>query len=394
MDDTVSVPSKRPLYPHPHSFIVFRRHSFGPLRAETINNNDAAASTASTTLGLLSFDLDDTLFSVTETVHDANMRQIEHMNRLIDCSSFTEPDTTTTAFTLERFQETTRQIRRVLTEPVTYTTLRKLAIRREMEEHVAARELLFNPVDQEDACQNQILQNLSNDTSTMEAWVDEIFHVWLQERHDAAERHMFADTLTTLRAIRTRYPDACIAAITNGRGNPLCMPHTLAPYFDFCVSGEDDAVFPHRKPAPLIYHVALERYRTLYPHHRHPHDPSLQGSNNNSEGSATAGNTTSISSSFIWCHVGDCLANDVGGSAACGAYAVWYNPDSPKSDGDDDAVPIQEPSWSTATRTEVDQRQQLARQAKENSMIATRISSLSQLEQALEDFLQQQQSSL
>ena len=140
------------------------------------------------------------------------------------------------------------------------------------------------------------------------------------------------------------------------------MPDTLEPYFDFCVSGEDDNVFPNRKPRAGIYHESLRRYNELFPHH-------------NKHGGETK---------RIWCHVGDCLANDVGASAAVGAHAVWLDADNVASSV---ASPNNEncPKWSTASRADRQERSQLASQAREK--VAVRISTLSELPDAIVDLL-------
>lgn len=294
------------------------------------------------TLGFLSFDLDDTLFATSATVNDANERQIEYMNELL--GSYGASD----KIAIHEFQQTTKNLRIDSAMPVTYTSLRKQAIRRELHTRLG-------------------LDVRSTPSSLdLEIMVNGTFDVWLRERHAAAERHLFADALASLDSLRKHYPHACIAAITNGRGNPLDMPNTLADYFDFCVSGEDDAVFPNRKPALGIYEIALRTYRDLYPHHEQ--------------------------AEMIWCHVGDCLANDVGASAECGAYAVWYCPASHdaltylaasrmQSGGGDNPAP----SWSTASTADIKERQHLANQAAHK--IATRVSSLSQLQGAISEML-------
>jgi FMN phosphatase YigB (HAD superfamily) len=197
--------------------------------------------------------------------------------------------------------------------------------------------------------------------------VDEIFNVWLKERHAAAKHYLFEDALATVQALREKhYPQACMAAITNGRGNPLHMKDsTLANYFDFCVSGEDDNVFPNRKPHVGIYEVALQRYQELYPHH---HDDTAVAENNEKKPQR-----------YIWIHIGDCLANDVSASADAGAYAVWYNPDI------HDNSQQQQPSWSTASKRDIEQRTNLADQGRER--VAIRIASLSELLAAIEELL-------
>lgn len=257
-----------------------------------------ATSNNKRTLGIISFDLDDTLFPTSAIINDANQVMLETLQLYgIDVTE-------------EEFLNTIQQIRNYLSEPVTYSFLRKRAIA-------------------------QLVTQNTEFSGNTPSIVDECFDAWLQERHVAAERHLFPHALNCLSILKQQYPDACIAAITNGRGNPLCMP-VLADFFDFCVSGEDDNVFPARKPAPGIYEASLNQYKKLFPHH----------------------------DSRVWIHVGDCLANDVGASAAVGAYAVWLS--------DPTTTDATTPNWSTATSGEQDARKLKVAEGREK--IAVRIS--------------------
>lgn len=314
------------------------------IMAATTSNEDAVIAKINITprLGFLSFDLDDTLFPTSRVVNNANDVMVQKMQQL---GFFT---------TVEEFLQTTREIRSQLHKPITYTALRKLAIQGEMERlnGTAAKD----PV----------------------AVVEEFYNAWLQERHAAAEQYLFSDAIETLETLQQTYPDVCIAAITNGAGNPLHMSERLERLFEFCVSGEDDDVFPHRKPHSGIYQVALRRYQDLYPHHCHQHL---------SEDGASANSIR-----HIWCHVGDCLANDVAASAACGAYAVWMDTEFGEetaaarlvTTGDEAS---NKPQWSTATASDIQQRTELANQGKEK--VAARIFSLSKLVDVIDELLQQ-----
>jgi FMN phosphatase YigB (HAD superfamily) len=274
------------------------------------------------TLGFLSFDLDDTLFPINEVVDDANDAMVQRMQEL------GIPTTT------PEFLDTTREIRRQLDQPVTYSTLRKLAISQEVGKHT--------PMDSRSSGNEDI------GSEKHSGIVEECFDAWLEERHAAAERYLFSEAIKSLSVLKENYPDACIAAITNGRGNPLFMPNTLEPFFDFCVSGEDDGVFPRRKPHAGIYEESLRRYNELYPHHQ--------------DGDGHR----------IWCHVGDCLANDVGASTAVGAHAVWLYGDEESVEASQLASADSTPKWSTATRDEQEKRAQLTSEGREK--VAVRIS--------------------
>jgi FMN phosphatase YigB (HAD superfamily) len=285
-----------------------------PLSAAPIPLTDSPTRT----LGLLTFDLDDTLFPTSQVVYDANVKMVAFLNE----QGY--------ATTLAGFLNTTRTIRNSLGDPITYTGLRKMAIASEM--------------------QNAVNHGVEADA----ALVEQAYQVWEKERHAAAERYLFPEVIPTLQAVQTAYPDACIAAVTNGKGNPLYMQDTIAEYFDFCVSGEDDNVFPNRKPHAGIYQVSSELYRARYEHHSSGEDER-----------------------YIWCHVGDCLANDVGASAARGAFAVWYAPDNVV----DDSVAVDAvsdlPSYSTASQEDVAKRLKQSEAARER--VAVRIRSLSEL---------------
>lgn len=198
---------------------------------------------------LVTFDLDNTLFPVAPVVLDADVAMIKALKNL-GCVHATN----------DRIHDHMRRFSRKTRKRLTYSDLRLRAIHQELVE-------------------------ISHD----DAWstANDVFDVWLQERHASAERNLFSDVVETLQSLSSH---ATIGAITNGRGNPLDMNQTLAPYFDFCVSGEDPNVFPFRKPHKVIYQTALKNCQ--------------------------APGTT-------WCHVGDCLANDVGGSGKLGAKPIW-----------------------------------------------------------------------
>ena len=87
---------------------------------------------------------------------------------------------------------------------------------------------------------------------------------------------------------------------------------------------------------------------------------------------------------ICWIHVGDDLANDVGASAECGAYAVWadlvgeeYNQTASRRD-----VNTVQPIWSTATKVEIEKRTLLNREAKK--YISERITTLRALPKAVQ----------
>jgi putative hydrolase of the HAD superfamily len=181
-------------------------------------------------------------------------------------------------------------------------------------------------------------------TTILSDYHDTVHHVyqeWEKERHASAERYIYPDAIRMLQHLKICFPNIVIGAITNGRGNPLLMTNTLAKYFDFCVSGEDDSVFPHRKPHPIIYQVALQRCHEI-----------LQYRTSSME-------ETDVSSS--WVHVGDDLCNDIAASTACGAKAVWCDLDPEYGQTSSKRLQGIDASWSTASREELDERKAMSR---------------------------------
>ena len=278
---------------------------------------------------LITFDLDDTIFPVGPVVGDANKALFEHLKSL-GCE--TKQDD---------YLATTKEIRNELAKEnkaITYTELRKRAIRR-------------------------TLQKRFPDDTIEDSVVFRAYDIWEEHRHIAAETHLYHDTVSMLQELKTKYPDAIIGAITNGKGNPLKMESTK-DYFDFCVSGEDDDVFPLRKPSEGIYQVALKRFESL---------------TQEQEQSETT----------CWVHVGDDLANDVGASAKCGAKAVWvdllgeeYSQTASKRDP---SKP--QPSWSTATKEELEKRKKMNQEAQQ--YVSKRVTTLGMLPESIEEITQE-----
>lgn len=276
------------------------------------------------TLALLTFDLDDTLFPCQTVVDDANKAMIGAFHD----AGYLEARN-------EHILYHTRSVRKKKKTQLTYSDLRKRAIRIELE-----------VLSKKGAAINYDL-------------VDTIFDAWLNERQASAGRNLFDGTAETLQLLKQKHPGVCIGAITNGRGNPLEMKnHQIATLFDFCVSGEDDGVFPERKPNRGIYTASLSAY----------YDQS-ENDNNKID-----------SHENIWCHVGDCLGNDVGASAKCGAYAVWAELDELKKSEN------QQPLYSTASPSQIKSRKKLADASRKH--VSERITSLQELPDAVESILE------
>lgn len=160
--------------------------------------------------------------------------------------------------------------------------------------------------------------------------VQAVMNAWEMERHHAAERHLYPEVIDVLTAIKRDHPDVIIGAVTDGRANPAFMTFTLAKYFDFCVSWEDEqgarrnfykelSSVEGQVELSWIYKAALEKYQefaTAGSAFKKGGIPTGPG------GSGPAPTVAELLEEKAWVHVGDDLAYDVGGSKSCGALTV------------------------------------------------------------------------
>jgi len=250
-------------------------------------------------LGLITFDLDDTLFPILPVVQEAN----EAMFDALAQHGYGDA-------TEEGYHASCKQIRKELYEkkesnggtvnPITYSELRKRGIALEMK-----------ACESSHPTKDRQISNLSK-----EEIVDLAFDAWLFERHASADRHLFSHTLEMLETLSQKHSHAFVVAVTNGRGNPSSMPQ-ICDYFDLCVSGEDPDVFPHRKPHPKIFEATLLK--------THKYQQQTKSKATHSIFNANDNGTLALNPSYCWIHVGDDLANDVGASKNCGAKTIWMH---------------------------------------------------------------------
>jgi len=355
--------------------------------------DDEASATAERTgqLGLLTFDLDDTLYPVKVVIEEANTAFAKAMHRFgYDGIQPSDID------------ETGKQIREemALTDPkdaaaLSHTELRLLAIRRQMESIRLLRSLEevakdwatsvgdLTPVVVEN-CKTFAKKEVSSSV------VQAVYQAWEMERHHAAERNLYPEVIDVLKQIKADHPDVIIGAVTDGKANPMLMTFTLAPYFDFCMSWEDDQAGRTKffkelgatdSDAELkwIYKAALEKYREL---------AVTRGTlKKKGGGNGDAAAATSVDDK-VWIHVGDDLAYDVGGSAACGARTILmelaekYGQTARHRFGSSNRLP----AWSVTTKSELEKRKVMNLAAEK--YVNSRVSFITRLPEAIEDILE------
>lgn len=211
--------------------------------------------------------------------------------------------------------------------------------------------------------------------------VQAVMNAWEMERHHAAERHLFSEVLEQLEVIRKEHPDVIIGAVTDGKANPLFMTFTLAKYFDFCVSWEDDqgarrnffkelSSVEGQAELTWIYKAALDKYQEL------------------SAADAALKKGVVEDPNKVWVHVGDDLAYDVGGSKSCGALTILVElaekyGQSARLRFEDSS---EQPEWSVTSSEELNARKKMNEAAKE--LVDAKISYLTRLAETINDLLQ------
>jgi putative hydrolase of the HAD superfamily len=211
--------------------------------------------------------------------------------------------------------------------------------------------------------------------------VESIYSAWERERHHSAERHLYPEVITALQKIKEEHPNVIIGAVTDGKANPMLMVFSLAPYFDFCMSWEDDAAgrmeffnelgnVDGNAGLQWIYKAAYDKYKELADTNQGMMSPV-----NEEVGEP------------VWIHIGDDLAYDVGGSASCGAKTILLDLD--EEYGQTAKLRFVEnafiPSWSTASSEELANRKAMNEAAEDK--VDTRVTRLSMLPDAIDEIL-------
>lgn len=368
-------PSTRLLFSPPPNSVV-------SLRLASTATDEAQASSSSSgvkqgTLGLLTFDLDDSIYPIDPVLKDANNVFVEMMKNygyVIDPNDIVE---------------TGKRIRESAGEngvAMSHTDVRIEAIRSEMERNMLDKKLAecaedwATEVESLTAPLKESAKKWAK-SAVSESVVESIYSAWERERHHSAERHLYPEIITALQNIREQHPNVVIGAVTDGKANPMLMVFSLAPYFDFCMSWEDDAAGRVRFFQELgnvdgtadlqwIYKAAVEKGKEIA-------DAKKELMKDIDMDDAPP----------VWIHVGDDLAYDVGGSASCGAKTILLDLDEEYQQTAKLRFPPYNniPAWNTAPNEEIAHRTAMNNEAE--SMVDKRISRLSLLPDAIAEIL-------
>jgi hypothetical protein len=174
------------------------------------------------------------------------------------------------------------------------------------------------------------------------------------------------------------------------------MTFTLAPYFDFCMSWEDEQGGRTQFFKELNRVKGTADLTWIYDAARHKYAVLKQAQAAiDSEKKTSATNGEEIAplvwpdsyDDLVWIHVGDDLAFDVGGSAACGAKTILV--ELPKSAGQTAPfrfdLSIEQPAWSTTSRKELEKRIEMNEAARD--LVTVEINSFERLPIAINQIL-------
>jgi len=335
------------------------------------------------TLGLITFDLDDSLYPIEPVLSDANRAFSSAMKRY---GYSIDP---------EDIVKVGKQIREdagAAGVSMTHTEVRLQAIKKEMERVMYEKKLKECAQDWATEVESLTapLKNSAKKwarSAVSPSVVESIYSAWERERHHSAERHLYPEIITALQQIKEKHPNVIIGAVTDGKANPMLMVFSLAPYFDFCMSWEDDAAgrleffkelgnVDGNAGLQWIYQAAYDKY--------------LELAENNKGLKKSDDCENDECDEPVWIHIGDDLAYDIGGSASCGAKTILLDLDHEYGQtaklrfGENPIMP----AWNTASAEELANRKAM-NEAAEN-MVDKRVSMLSMLPDAIEEILKGQ----
>jgi len=353
-----------------------------PLYSESEEATESTTTKKPKTLGLLTFDLDDTLYPISPVISEANEAFAKAMANF-GFEGIRPGD----------IENTGRQMREEMAvddpkraSALSHTEIRMMAIRKQMETVIFLRSLENIAEDEATSVSSlsPIIVNNAKRWATKEvssSVVQAVYNAWEMERHHAGERHVYPEIIECLKQIKEEHPNIVVGAVTDGKANPMLMTFTCAPYFDFCMSWEDDMGAREKFFQELsdtdsevqlkwIYEAALEKYagfasaRGLFKDQSEPNDTTDD----------------------VWIHIGDDLAYDVGGSAACGAKTILMElADKYDQTARHRFTLDKQPSWSVTMDDEIETHRKMNLIAEQH--VDKRVGYISGLKEAINEIL-------
>lgn len=321
------------------------------------------------TLGLLTFDLDDTIYPLAPVIEEANAAFARAMDKY-GFPNIAPTDINTCSIQIRTEIAVTDPERAAV---LSHTEIRRLAIRKEMEKVMLNRKLK--------ECAEDWATNVESlgpavvgsarkwsSKAVSSSVVDAVLTAWEMERHHASERHLYSEVLPALKQIKQDHPGVIIGAVTDGKANPMFMTFTLAKSFDFCINWEDDQGGRRKFFQELSKVEGNAELSWIYNAAKDKGKEMADAAAAIKEAAGAGPSVPPIGSNdSVWIHAGDDLAYDVGGSAQCGAKTILveladkygqtarhrFDPD------------VKQPEWSVSSEEELMARSALNEAAKE-----------------------------
>jgi len=335
--------------------------------------------------------LDDTLYPIATVVEDANAAFVTAMERF-GFEGVNAFDIVNTGKLVREELHATDPEKAV---GLTHTEIREMAIRREMERIILDRKLKqcaddwATPVSSLSDIVKKPAQQWAK-AAVSESVVQQVLTAWEMERHHSGERHVFPGVIDALKKIKEEHPNVIVGAVTDGRANPLLMTFTLAPYFDFCMSWEDEQGGRQQFFRDLNDVECTPELTWIYDAARHKYAMLKEA-----QCAISAAKSEDIEplvwpdsyDDLAWIHVGDDLAFDVGGSAACGAKPILV--ELPMSAGQTARLRFdatsEQPAWSTTSKSELEKRVRMNEAARD--LVSVEINTMERLPIAINEIL-------
>mmetsp|Transcript_23617 Transcript_23617/g.40256 ORF Transcript_23617/g.40256 Transcript_23617/m.40256 type:complete len:429 (-) Transcript_23617:126-1412(-) len=376
-----------------------QRLRIGALFSTTTEDNESTSATATKKkkkLGLLTFDLDDTLYPIAPVLDEANTAFSTAMSNFgyvgiqpsdivaagkkirINIAEDTQVDVSADKAE-DPLKPTT----------VNHKEIRLAAIRKKMEEFILQTKLKQTADDwatDVDDLTAPVIKSAEKwaRTTVHSSVVQAVYNAWEMERHHAAERHLFPDAISAIKQIQSDNPNVIIGAVTDGSANPMLMVFSLMPLFDFTVSWEDDianvqqmeqfqelSAVDQSDELSWIYRLAVQKGKEMS-----ALTSAIKKKNDEEEDEDIE---------WCWVHVGDDLAYDVGGAATCGAKTVLVDLSPEYGQTARLRLEGKVPEWSTETEDELGAHKKMSANAMDK--VDARIQTLSQLPEVIAELL-------
>lgn len=354
----------------------------------TVPDQDSSSTKPTKTkkLSIITFDLDDTLYPVATVLSEANAAFARSMKQF----GYTDIEPEDIVSTGKKIRDEMAKTDPEGSATLTHTEIRRLAIRKEMEKIEYQRKLQSCADDwatQVSSLSPLVVNNAKKWASTAVSpqVVEAVLSAWEMERHHGAERHLYPDVVNTLQQIKSDHPNVIIGAVTDGKANPLFMTFTLAKYFDYCINWEDDQAGRKKFFTDLSNVEKDADLRWIYNASREKGEELAETQAQMREDEPYPRDDVE----YVWIHVGDDLALDVGGSATCGAKTIlaeladkqYHQTARHRFDNVDNL-----PDWSTTPKKELLRRQLMNKAAEE--LVDKKVAFISHIPEAINNILE------